>query len=154
MFEIAVEPSGPAYQALIGLALQDCSTGALITRPNLGRSATAVQLLEDLSPWLVEETSVRGWPGTTLLDGVATMHRFEAVSEVGAILRRVDRLYGWLQPDYPEDLAFYNPNGTVWLGSCAHEGFAYMEAPTRSERELVSLMPGVYLRRRSSWGGA
>lgn len=154
MFEIAVEPSGAAYQALISLALQDCATGALITRPNLGHSATAQQFLAALSPWIVEETSVREWPGTTLVDGVATLHRFEAAPDVEPILRRVDRLYGWLQPDYPEDLSFYNADGSVWLGSCSHEGFAYMEAPTRSQHELTSMMPGVYLRRRSWRGGA
>jgi hypothetical protein len=154
MFEIAVEPSGPAYQALISLALEDCATGAFITRPNLGRSATAAQLLDDLSPWILEETSVTEWPGTRLVDDVATLHRFETVPDIEPLLRRVDRLYGWLQPDYPEDLSFYNADGAVWLGSCAHEGFAYLEATQRSQQQLATLMPGVYLRRRSRRGGA
>lgn len=125
MLEIAIEPSGTAYRALISLALQDCATGGLITRPTLGRTGSAAKLLADLSPWILEETSVREWPGTRLTDGVATLHRFEAVPEVEPILARVERLYAWLQPDYPEDLSFYNADGTVWLGSCSHEGFAY-----------------------------
>jgi hypothetical protein len=154
MIEIAVEPSGAAYQALIALALKDCATGSVITRPNLGLAASASQLLEDLSPWLVEETAVREWPGTKLLDGVAKLYRFKAVPEVEPVLRRVDRLYGWLQPEYPEDLAFYNDDETIWLESCAHEGFASLEVSSRSEQELARLMPGVYLRRRSRRGGA
>jgi hypothetical protein len=82
-------------------------------------------------------------------NGTATLHRFRAKHQVEPLLERVGRLYGWVAPDYPEDLAFYNADGSVWLGSCAHERFPYLDALTRTQGELMELLPGLQIRRRS-----
>jgi hypothetical protein len=149
MIEIALEPADRAYDDLLGLALNECATFSLITRPGLALEPSAHAVLEALEPFLIERLSVTTWPGTDLLGSNATLHRFQANSAAFEPLRGPGRLYAWLAPQYPEDLAFYTSEGGVWLGSCAHEAFAFLDAVPHSLEEIVHLLPHLYVRRRS-----
>lgn len=42
-----------------------------------------------------------------------------------AVLKAAPGLYAWQAPDRPEDLAFYDAGGEVWLGSVAYERMAF-----------------------------
>jgi hypothetical protein len=42
-----------------------------------------------------------------------------------AVLGEAPGLYAWQAPERPEDLAFYDAEGAVWLGSIAHERAAF-----------------------------
>jgi hypothetical protein len=46
-----------------------------------------------------------------------------------AVLAAASRLFAWVGPSRPEDLAFWTPTGHPWLGSIAHErdGFLYAD---------------------------
>jgi hypothetical protein len=117
-------------------------------------SSRAHDRLRELSQWLIDQVKVHEWPGTKLFGGSATLYRFRAEATVAPTLYQAQRLYAWLAPDRPEDLAFYNEDGSVWLASCAHEGFGYLEAVSLNESEIAERVPTLYLRRRSRHDGA
>ena len=61
-------------------------------------------------------------------------------------------LFSWVGPDFPKDLAFYNADGSVWLGSIAREDDAVFENISHTKREPMLLVPGLHVRERRAGG--
>jgi hypothetical protein len=146
VFDIVVEPDGPIYHRLVEVAFEECASFSVVTRPGMSFDPGAYDLLERLDEHLIERGAVERWPGTKLLNHTATLHRFAADAKALPEILRPARLYAWEAPQYPEDLAFYSDDGAVWLGSCAHEAFAFLNLELAVE-EIGALVPGLYVRR-------
>jgi len=50
-----------------------------------------------------------------------------------------------LEPDCPEDLAFYDADVSVWLGSISHEKDAWIEGRTITQMEIQKRVHGLML---------
>ncbi|HEX8464067.1 MAG TPA: hypothetical protein VF627_05555 [Abditibacterium sp.] len=140
MFYFASEPEGATYEALIQLAIKRCETFSLIWRAKRHPKPAQDEMLLALTEFLIAEKDTKQWPGT-LSAGSATIRHYRAVAEVAPILCRIEGLYSWLHPQYPEDLAFYCANGDVWLTSIAHEREAWVEDGNLSLDELLRAVP-------------
>lgn len=149
MIEIVIEPSGEVYKALIALALRECSSFSLVMRPSgLNFDQTANDFTDELASHLISENSASSWPGTQLLGDTAVVRHYKLDEVSARKLLAVSSLYSWQAPVYPEDLAFYGKDGSVWMGSVAHEEFAFFENPGHSKSELKNLVPGLHVRER------
>ena len=159
MIEVTTEPVGAVYEGLVGLAVKECSTFSLVMRPGLRFDASATRLTGEIAPHLVSELSASSWPGTQLAGGSAVVRHYRLNATTRDLLLTVPGLYAWLCPAYPEDLAFYLSDASVWLGSVAHERFAFFQTAAHSKAELQALVPGLQVRerwarsRRSERGG-
>jgi hypothetical protein len=124
---IDLEPTDETYASLIGVATRWCSTVLLVVRESLGLSETGAELMKRLEPYLVARTVSDSWPGTTLLDGTATVSTFRLDPTVVTLLKSAATgLYAWQQPDLPEDLCLLREGGDPWLVTIAHEGDGYV----------------------------
>jgi hypothetical protein len=148
MIEVMTEPVGAVYEGLVALAVKECSTFSLVARSEFRLDASAIRLTEALAPHIVSELSATSWPGTELAGGAAVVRHYGLNGATAERLLSVSGLYAWLSPAYPEDLAFYLSDGSVWLGSVAHDQFAFFEAITHSKAELQRLVPGLQVRER------
>jgi hypothetical protein len=93
----------------------------------LNTSRECESVLETLHPHLLGATETPNWPGTTLLDGTATVRRYRLEpSVVDIVSNAVESLYAWQQPERPEDLCLLRADGDPWLVTVAHEGDAYV----------------------------
>ena len=64
----------------------------------------------------------RRWPGTEIFDGRARIVSVNLVEELTAwLVKEAPTPYGWLDPDWPEDVAFLREDGSVLFESVAHE---------------------------------
>jgi hypothetical protein len=151
MIELVSEPAGSVYEALIALAVNECSTFTLVEQPGLRFADAAIRLNLDLAQHLVSELSATAWPGTQLGGGKAVVRRYRLNQDSQRLLLAVPSLYAWQSPDYPEDLAFYAADGSVWLGSVAHERLGFFEIVPHTRAELQLLVPGLHVRDR--WTG-
>lgn len=120
---LSTEPRGELYQQLIRLGRTHCATFSLVRRSRLGWSEEAARVVSELAPFLHSEQLSKQWPGTRSSQA-AQVWRWTLTRESASILQTAEGLFDWQQPRLPEDLAFYTPNGAVWLCSCAHEGLA------------------------------
>jgi hypothetical protein len=138
------EPRGELYRAILGEALQRCDRFSLVQRSEAGIDESATRLLAELGPHLRQQRSVSEWPGTSLLDGRATLREYDLLEATAAILARAaEGLYDWCQPSRPEDLVFWRRSDGPWLVTIAHERDAYFEM-TRAEREeLLRAIPSL-----------
>jgi hypothetical protein len=143
MIDILEEPRGTQYDELLALATELCGSFSLVWRDQLEHGESAQEIQRSLTSYLVQEKRTDEWPGTQLLGHLATVRQYRV--EVGSIqvLKRARGLYSWLAPDYPEDLAFYTPNGAVWLGSIAHEKDAWFAASPGLEAQVTRRIPGL-----------
>ena len=79
----------------------------------------------------------RRWPGTEIFDGRARIVSVNLVEELTAwLVKEAPTPYGWLDPDWPEDVAFLREDGSVLFESVAHER---MSGLCLTPRELIAL---------------
>jgi hypothetical protein len=155
-FDLLREPTPDAFRRLLSILSEESYSFSLVIQPDLGLTASANALLVSLRPHLLRIDRTSSWPGTELLDGVAEVRHYRVESEaVEALLRASPLLYRWRQPRLPEDLALYDMNGRVMLGSTAHERDGWIEVPEALE-EVVKSIVGLALheRPRPRQGGA
>ncbi len=115
------EPIGSAYIGLLSYGVAMRGSASLVWRHQLDFDDAAQAVKAALLPTRIEEFETATWPGTVLLEGTATLLRFHLVPESVRVLAEAQRLFAWLAPSRPEDLALYTLAGDPWLVSIAHE---------------------------------
>lgn len=146
--DIAVEPRGGVYRALLEYGRQLRSTVSLVWRDQHAFEPPAQLIATRLRADLIREARVDEWPGTRLIGSLAMLRIYRLSANTVTVLAEVGGLYEWLAPTRPEDLAFYANDGRAWLGSISHERDAFVEPEVIAIRELASQVPGLRLRHR------
>ncbi len=117
-------------------------------RDQLVFEPTAEEIAVALKSALIKEDRTDEWPGTKLLGHMATVRHYQITDRTVAILDRAPGLYAWQAPVLPEDLIFYEGDGSVWLGSIAHEKDAWFEGGPEMETILHTRLPELAVARR------
>lgn len=135
------EPTGAAYTELLTLLARHCQTFSLVVIPSIVLRSAASGVLARLEPYLQTAEETTEWPGTQLLGHSARIYRYRLdPNSLAILLDAAPGLYAWRQPDLPEDLAVYDADGRVWLGSIAHERDAWIDVPAELVRSLGSVL--------------
>jgi hypothetical protein len=142
---IAEEPRGETYQALLRFAVSRCQRFSLVWCDQLAFHPAAWEVASTLEPYLVARVRTDAWPGTQLLGHQATVGYYQSTPEAVAVLETAHGLYSWLSPLLPEDLAFYSSEGKLWLGSISHERDAWFQTEELSRAEILQSVPGLIL---------
>jgi hypothetical protein len=134
-FRIVSEPRGPAYEALLRYCADKgefCSLVDLFPKSKKWQSARNA-FLRQAEPHLLGVEQVDRWPlGTTEGGGIqgsaVPLWRFALAPAMVELLATTPRgLYGWTaRAKLPEDLAVYKKDGSVLLGTVAHEHIGWM----------------------------
>ena len=153
MIEMTIykEPRGDAYEALLRALLPFSRRFSLTVQADMGVECSegCVALLARLSALGAEQVQRSDWPGTALGSRTAAVWTCDISEESLDELLVVDGLYEWIMPDYPEDLAFYRQNGSVVLGSIAHEQEGFLELSKEELEALARSWPlSMYTQRR------
>lgn len=140
--DVVREPAGEAYQALITSVASLASTFSVVIRPELGISPACLALLEKLAPFLIRAGERRVWPGTELIGGTAEVREYALSPQAIELLTsEITRLYGWQQPDAPEDPCLYRADGRPVLVTISHEADAFLEVSSDELALIVSWSP-------------
>lgn len=141
-FTISLEPADEVYTSLVAMAPRWCSTALLVVREHLGLSKSGAALMEQLEPFLVDRSNSQTWPGTTLFAGSAIVSKYRLEPPVVEHLATATNgLFGWQQPELPEDLCLLRPGGDPWLVTLAHEGDAFIVLQQTEFEELCRDLP-------------
>ena len=95
---------------------------------------------------MLSETKIDEWPGTQLLEHLASVRRYRLSINALAVLKESPGLYNWQAPSRPEDLVFYTSDGRPWLASIAHERDAFVYPSAIDVGELTAQVPGLKLK--------
>ena len=139
----AVAPiTGASYTKLLDCGERFTRYALLVVQTRMSIAESGIRLLEALSPKLSRQYKANEWPGTGLLGEEATIHEYVLDGGTVAILRGATRdLFGWRQPDLPEDLALLRSDRTAWLTSISHERDAYLSLSREEVEALLALCP-------------
>jgi len=144
MLELTQEPRGQLLERLLNALSERTASILLVVRDDLGLSGAGQDLLTRLRPFLLRSNRSSSWPGTELVDDEATVLCFCSKPEViRELIAASDSLYGWHQPDLPEDLALCRTDGSALLTSVCHEGDAYLELTDDEYRSLQVQLPEI-----------
>lgn len=138
---IASEPRGPAFEGLLRYCREigsHCSLVDLFPRSKNGRAARE-RFLSLAKPHLLAIDDVSSWPGGGVVKGTAPLWKFTLSEDLLGLLVTVAKgLYDLRSPNLPEDFAVYRADGSVLLGSVAHEhsGWMNLTADEQADRRL------------------
>lgn len=130
------EPKDETYTRLLRFARRYCPEFSLIWREDVGQNEIAAALRSELEGSLIDQRVTHEWPGTKMLAGQALLLRYEFSERALEVLATARKLFAWKAPDRPEDPAFYDEQGQVWLGVVAHERIAFF-GPGAPQREVI-----------------
>jgi hypothetical protein len=151
-YRICSEPRGPSYQALIHYCAAEgelCTLADLFPKSRAGKQART-EFLERAEPHLKAIEAAERWPlGEPETGDPATptpLWKFRLADPIVDLLLDCPRgLYGWRSPKLPEDLAVYRKDGSVLLGTVAHEHIGWMNLSSQEASDvrlgLVELQP-------------
>lgn len=145
LVRIVEEPKGPMYEALLRFALRHDCLFSLVWRDQSAFAVSAAAIAKNLRPALVRQTRTDEWPGTTLIGHFAIVRLYRLTATTLSMLAPADRLYAWIAPDRPEDLALYTSDGAPWLASVAHERNAFVYPDSVDLRRLAADVAGLRL---------
>jgi len=141
-YTIGEEPIGNAYFGLLRFALGLCDTGLLVLRDADEITSTTAKILETIEPSIISREQQSRWPGTELTDHTATVFRFGYTDKVcHQLIKATDHLYGWIEPELPEDLCLMRPGGRPWLVSISHEHDGYLDLKPGEFDALIAEVP-------------
>ena len=121
--------AGDDYTNFLDMALDWFGFFSLVWRDSRRFDDSAIRIRRDLDK---HETNLRRashWPGTCLGQALnppkATIisYRLDAASRL--VLARPGSLSAWLDPLYPEDLAFYQRDGRLAFATSTHERMSW-----------------------------
>lgn len=140
-YTILNEPSSQAYRDLVEHAAARSKFFGVIQRDEESRADASMlaPITQDLEEW----SRVSAWPGTILLDGEAICSKYRLSPRSVALLKEVvSSLYSWITP-FPEDLHFIRTDGTVFLGTIAHEADAFLELDDIEAADFRRSLPSI-----------
>jgi hypothetical protein len=145
IFDFNQEPQGDLLKSLLVGSAELATTCGLIVQGDFPATQSASRLAAGLSPYAKDPKKVSSWPGTQLHDeGNAIQYQYVFSQPVAHLLfEAADHLYGWVSPDLPEDLHLLRQDGSVLLGSVAHEHDAWLEMGEDEFTRLTISVPGL-----------
>ena len=147
VIDIVAEPKGRTYIELLNFAASRCESFSLVWRKQFQFEPSAHQIANSLKPFLISNVRTDEWLGTKLIGHEAIVRQYRVVDRSIKILCSVSSLYSWLQPKFPEDLAFYSSGNVGWLASVSHERDAWFLDESLSLDEIYSHVSGIEIRK-------
>lgn len=146
VYDFVEVPKGKMYHDLLNCAPNFSSEFLLVLRPSISVDESANALIAALNPFLISKFELDQWPGTKLLEEVASVYKFKVCAPAIEVLRGAsDSLFDWQQPRLPEDLCFLRATGAPWLVTIAHEEDAYFEMSPDEKENLENAVNGLQL---------
>ena len=151
VFDIVAEPKEQTYIDLLSFAASRCESFSLVWRDQFRFENSACEIKHALKPFLVSNVRTDEWPGTKLIGHEAIVRRYRASDESVKLLQRAGSLYSWLEPNLPEDLAFYASGEVGWLASISHEHEAWFLEETLRTAEIYAYVPNIKIKEHTGW---
>ena len=147
VIDIIAEPKGQTYIDLLNFAASRCESFSLVWRKQFQFESSAHQIANALKSFLISNVRTDEWLGTKLIGHEAVVRQYRVADKSIEILCSVNGLYSWLQPQFPEDLAFYSSGNVGWLASVSHEHDAWFLNESLSLDEIYGHVSGIEIRK-------
>jgi hypothetical protein len=125
-FIVTKDIAGEDYSKFLRLASERFPVFMLVWLDQFSFKPTARAIRRELQPLQLHHRRSSRWPGTIMFGhkGDVITYRFD--EQALAVLERPGSLFGWLQPTFPEDLAFFGADQRCAFASVSHEREAWI----------------------------
>jgi hypothetical protein len=122
-----------------------CNNGfsfSFVVRKDIVIDQDCHDVIRRFAAFVVEVRDTTEWPGTQLLDGVATVYRYLLSRESVLILMSYRmNIHRWVHPRFPEDLCFYASSGDPCFVTISHEADSYFMLSRPQLDDLAEKLP-------------
>jgi hypothetical protein len=153
VFDLLAEPIGDLYQDLLDFAVGECGIALLVLHKTPPLSEYGAAVMAQLERFLRSREQSHTWPGTEIDPSgePASVFRYDYGPECAGVLKQAtNRLYGWVQPELPEDLCLLRGDGSHWLVTLVHDHDGYLCLSPEEKDRLVEALPRIAPRLRDS----
>lgn len=146
-YRIVSEPRLQAFKALLNYCAIEGRKCSLIDNFATSRKGRLdrEQFLQAENLSLIKIELVKAWPGTRVCDAVPLWSLMFDDCLRDLLIKQSRGLYGLQAPKLPEDLAIYREDGSLLLGTVAHEHLSWMNLTDKEASDellgLVELTP-------------
>ena len=125
-FTVTKDIAGEDYGQFLRIASERFPSFRLVWRDQFSFKPSARTIRRELKPLQLRHRRRSNWPGNVMLGhkGDVITYRFD--QQALKVLQRPGSLFGWLQPAYPEDLAFFDSDQQCAFASVSHEKDAWI----------------------------
>lgn len=143
-YRLGHEPRGDELEALLSRAGEYCDR-FLVALSGMELSEAGNQLLERLTPFLIQREETNHYPAATLPWGTLTVctYRLDAQSRL-ILSAAAHRLFQWVEPDLPNDLCLLRGE-QPWLVTMASDRVAIVTLDERQRDRLRETIPALRL---------
>lgn len=116
------------YSALIDRVMRRAWMLTLVVRSTAALSPGGGRFLMAAQPNLVAVSEITEWSGAGLVGTAITLYHYSLSPCLKRLLKNsATNLTSWLQPELPEDPAFYRKDGSLIMESSSRDGVAHLE---------------------------
>ena len=144
-YNLTVSPTGETYRGLIAFLFQHGASCSVVLRHDAPITQAQQEFLDAALPFLLAQAVRSEWPGTRLLGGTAEVLTYRLAPEMERIFLAAQGLCDWQSPALPEDPAFYRADGSLLLGTIAHEDDGFLELSAEEHAALYQSVPTLLL---------
>ena len=143
-YSLTHDLNGSLYAALLDAALADCRFVVLTLPPRFLLSRQTRKVLKRLKPYLVEDKWTDDAAGAVQLGTRIHEFRYTYNLHSATILKNVsDSLFGWRQPQRPENLSLRRPDLSYWLVSAGDQQSGWFTLTQLEWQQLRQAVPGI-----------
>ena len=146
ILKLKKEPVGLVYKSLLDFALRRCQSFSFVWRDQMEFERSASDFEVQIRSHLASEKRSNEWPGTWSASNENIVRRYHCEENSINKLARVNGVYSWIAPQYPEDIVFYLPNGNPWFVSIAHEKTSWFEGEIEIIEDVIANIPGLKMK--------
>jgi hypothetical protein len=125
-FTVTKDIAGKDYGQFLRIASEQFPLFMLVWRDQFSFKPSARTIRRELQPLQLRHRRSSKWPGNVMLGHKADVITYRFDQQALEVLQRPGSLFGWLQPTYPEDLAFFDSDQQCAFASVSHEKEAWI----------------------------
>ena len=120
-FKLTKDITGLHYERFLRAAVKSFPVFMLVWRDQFTFRPSARTVRRHLRPFQIRVRHSNRWPGNIMFGHKAELIYYRSAPETLQVLERPGSMMSWLQPHFPEDLAFFGPDRKCALASVTHE---------------------------------
>jgi hypothetical protein len=149
-FDLMREPRGDVLSKLLDVAIEACDRFT-VERSDMVMSPRGAEVYRRLQPFLLSQAVVSETPGSIYVPpDTVTLRTYSLDAEAAEVIREAtDKLYGWVEPDLPQDLCFLR-GSAPWLVNHAADEASCLVVSDDEAAAIEKAVPGLSLQKLPS----
>jgi len=142
IYNILKEPVNRTYKKLLLFSLDYCDKFLYVVPHHISDKGSVKNILKMFEEFQISVSERLEWPGTISYTTTSTVYEYKLnLESIKLLIKYNNKLYSWVQPNFPEDICLLRFDKTPWLITITQESEGYFELTGDEKRDLEKYLP-------------